>query len=526
METLLDMLEDRFRTFADRTLLHDRGRDHSYAAVSILADRLARFLHAEGVQAGDRVGLLLANSVEYVAAWLASLRLGAIVVPLNPETTSRELGQTLGRCAPTAVVCTGRTIEALAGGEGCLEALKAVVVVGPEAVGSAGSVGGAKTVAWEAAVATGAALPYPERKAAGLPTSPAQIIFTSGTTGRPKGVVLSSENIRSNTLAIVASLKLTCEDAVFATLPFFYSYGASLLLTHAAAGGRLVLSNDFVFWNRALDLMAAQGATGFSGVPSSYAILLSRSDFGKRSFPTLRYLTCAGGALAPAHLRALNEAHPQAEVFLMYGQTEAAARLSILSPADLPAKAGSIGKGLPGVELQVVDDSGRPVPPGGSGEIVARGPNVMLGYWNDPEATAEAVRDGWLHTGDLARVDEEGFIYVVGRRSDLMKCGSYRIHPLEIEEAVLEVAGVAEAAVAPEPDPVQGQSPVAFVVRARDGAGLTEKAVLAACQQKLPRWKLPKRVVFVDAFPKTATGKIQRGRLLAECIPAAASRAA
>ena len=222
-----------------------------------------------------------------------------------------------------------------------------------------------------------------------LPESPqaddiAQIIYTSGTTGRPKGVTLSHRNLSANCSSILSYLRLASDDSVFVTIPFFYSYGNSLLLTHLAVGAKLILGDDFVFWNRALDVMEEQGATGFSGVPASYGMLMLRSDFRRRRFPALKYMTCAGGSLASSLVEQVRTAVPHARLFLMYGQTEATARLSTLLPEELDIKPGSIGRAIPGVALEVLDAQGAALPPGTEGELVARGANVMLGYWNDP----------------------------------------------------------------------------------------------------------------------------------------------
>jgi acyl-CoA synthetase (AMP-forming)/AMP-acid ligase II len=208
----------------------------------------------------------------------------------------------------------------------------------------------------------------------------------------------------------------------------------------------------------------------------------------------------------------LRAASSRAELYLMYGQTEATARLATLLPHDVATRPGSIGKAIPGVSLAVLDEEGRLAPPGETGEIVARGDNVMVGYWNDPEETARVLRPDGLHTGDLARMDEDGYLYIVGRQSDIIKCGAYRISPKEIEEAILELDGVAEVAVTGRPDELLGEAPVALVVPEGDGL-LSPQAVLDHCREALPRHKMVREVRLVPALPKAASGKVRRSDL-------------
>src|SRR5690606_18608619 len=259
----------------------------------------------------------------------------------------------------------------------------------------------------------------------------AMIIYTSGTTGRPKGVMISHGNLAANTAAIVAYLGLHPADRGLCVLPFHFSYGNSMLHTHLAAGATLIIEDNVAFPQMVLRRMQDEAVTGFSGVPSTFALLLGRCRLQDYDLSSVRYITQAGGAMPHPLIQRLRTELPSARLFVMYGQTEATGRLTYLDPADLDRKLGSVGKPVAGVEIQVCDASGRELPPGEIGEIRARGPNIMLGYWRDPQATQQVLRDGWLYTGDLGHKDNEGFLYIDGRAVEMIKVGAFRVSPQE-----------------------------------------------------------------------------------------------
>lgn len=349
------------------------------------------------------------------------------------------------------------------------------------------------------------------------PDAPAAILYTSGTTGSPKGVTLTHRNLSSNVESIVGYLGLTAADVIVSVLPFYYSYGASVLHTHLRVGGRVVIHPNFVFPHAVMDAMARHRASGFSGVPSTFALLLDRVAIGDYDLSSLRYLTQAGGAMAPALAQRVCEAFPQARLFVMYGQTEATARLAWLPPEERAARPRSAGKAIDGVVLDVRDEAGRPLPPGTHGEVWARGANIMAGYWNAPGPSREVLVDGWLRTGDMGHLDADGYLYLSGRRSDMIKSGAHRIHPVDIEEAICELPEVSEAAVVGVDDDALGQSIRAFVVPAA-GAVLDADRVKRHCRSRLAGYKVPADVRFVEDLPRTASGKIRRFAL-ADPIP-------
>jgi acyl-coenzyme A synthetase/AMP-(fatty) acid ligase len=277
-------------------------------------------------------------------------------------------------------------------------------------------------------------------------------------------------------------------------------------------GGTLVLDNRFMYPNVVLDSVVRESVTGFSGVPSTFAILIHRSNFRNMTFPSLRYVTQAGGPMPHDMAFEIMKVVPNAKVYIMYGQTEACARLSYLPPADLTRKQGSIGKGIPGVTLEVLTKKGAMVKPGETGEIVASGRNVMIGYWRKEEDTCQVLRNGKLFTGDLATVDEDGYIYIVGRGKDMIKSGAHRIAPREIEDVILKHPAVLEAAVVGQPDDIMGESICSFVIL-KDGQHCTGKDILHFCHENLSLYKMPKVIRFVQSFPKTDSGKIKKEEL-------------
>ncbi len=294
-------------------------------------------------------------------------------------------------------------------------------------------------------------------------------------------------------------------------LPFYYSYGISLITTHIKAGAALVIDNRFLYPNVILDTIEKEGVTGLAGVPSNFAILLRKSALRKYKLSKLRYVTQAGGALAPEMIKEFSGSFPKIKFYVMYGQTEATARLTYLAPELLNEKIGSIGKAIPGVEIDILNENGRKVKAGEIGEIVARGPNVMLGYWNSPEETRTVLRNKGLYTGDLARVDEEGFIYLVSRKKEMIKSGANRISPLEIEEAVCRMPGVLECAAVGVKDEILGEAIKLCVVK--NGRDISKDDILRFCKRNLSSYKVPKAVELVRSLPKTSTGKVKRAEL-------------
>jgi long-chain acyl-CoA synthetase len=470
----------------------DGGCRVDYATLAAAARRFAALLQARGLRAGDRVALVLPNRYEGVVACYGAWLAGMVVVPLNAQASRRELAAWLAHCEPGLVLVDGAP-EALAALE--LAGLADTCLRLPDD----------PDASWPACHGDPC-----DADGAG-PEALALILYTSGTTGAPKGVALTHANLWANVMAVVDDLSLREDDCVVSVLPFYYAYGASVLHTHLAGGARIVLGPGMVFPAVVVEALASEGATGFPGVPSTFALLLDSGALEGRDLPRLRYLAQAGGAMPVALARRLRARLPGVDLHVMYGQTEATARLTSVPPARLDDKAGSAGRPLRGVRIEVRDEAGRVLPAGAEGEVWASSPGVMQGYWRDPAATALVLRDGWLRTGDLGRLDDEGYLFLAGRRNDMIKTGAHRVHPLDVEEALMEHPGIAEAAVAGVDDATLGQVVKAWIVR-RD-PGLDALAVRAHCRARLATWKIPRHVEFLSALPRTASGKVRRASL-------------
>lgn len=485
-DTLVDLLARSVRLQPQAEALVQGERRINYASLWSAAMVVAAQLQQEGLQPGERVALLMDASPEYVAAYYGVLAAGGVTVALNIMAKPPELATCLQHCGARWLLHDGRAVQHHALASVCAQLNLSELPL------------------WT--TATNAQM---QIVSCDCESAPAAIIYTSGTTGAPKGVTLSHRNLVSNINAIIRYLELTPADRVMHVLPFYYSYGNSVLHTHLVAGATVIIEPSLMYPHHLLERMVAEQVTGFSGVPATFALLLSRIRLEDYPLESLRYLTQAGGAMAPADILRVRELLPQAKFFVMYGQTEATARLSYLPPELLLEKLGSVGVAIADTEIAVLDAEAQPLPTGTVGHVCVRGPGVMLGYWQDAAASQQSLRDGWLWTGDLGHLDVDGFLYLHGRSSELIKTGAHRVSPAEIEEVVLALEGVAEAAAVGVPDALLGQVIKIWLVP-QPQAQLQAQQVLAHCRRSLPIYKVPKQVAFIDALPKTASGKLRR----------------
>ena len=502
-------LENSAERFPDKTaLVHDKTRV-TFSEINAKANQLADFLQRTGISRGDRIALIYENSLEYVICYYGGLKAGAVMAPLSTGLKANSLRELLADLQPTLIIASEKFENLLQASRLSDFDIKKVVLMNPKLDWSDASL---EVTAWHEAL-SGAETSDVDR---GIDESDlASIIYTSGSTGKAKGVMLSHKNIVANTDSICEYLKLNEHDIQMVVLPFFYVMGKSLLNTHYAVGGSIVINNKFAFPAAVLEQMVTEKVTGLSGVPSTFAYLLYHSPLAKYRdrLSSLRYCSQAGGHMSRQIKEELREVLPlHTDIVVMYGATEASARLSYLATESFREKIDSIGKAIPGVTLKILDENKQEVVRGQTGELVASGTNIMLGYWNNEEATRKALDHHGYHTGDQSYQDEDGFFYLTGRKDNLLKVGGHKINPQEVEDAIMETELVVETAVIGVPDDLLGHKMVALVApKSRD---CTEMQLLGSCAEKLPKYKLPGKVKMLRALPKSLSGKIDR----AKCI--------
>jgi len=484
------------------------GEQHiTYREVDELAGRLAHALRCRGIEPGDRVLVLFDNALETVVSLFGSLRAGAVFSIVNPTTKADKLAFMLNNCQARCLITRGRHLAVAA------EAVRHAPSVSAVLVADAADLSDLPgAVAWKEALESAS----PDSATdAGIDLDLAMIGYTSGTTGLPKGVMLTHRNLLVAAQSIVRYLGNTPDDRLLCVLPLSFGYGLTQIFTSVLVGATVVLERSFAFPFAVLQKMARERVTGFALVPTIAAILVNMEKLPEEGLGSLRYITNAAAALPPAHIARLQTLFPAARIYSMYGQTECT-RVCYLPPEQLAVRPGSVGKAIPNTEAYVVDEHGQRVGPGVVGELVVRGGHVMVGYWENPEATAEKLRPGrypWervLYTGDLFRTDEEGYLWFVSRKDDIIKTRGEKVSPKEVENVIYQLPGVKEAAVVGIPDPILGQAVKAVIVPVTEGC-LKEKEVIGYCKEHLEDFMVPKVVEFRTELPKTDSGKIKRG---------------
>jgi amino acid adenylation domain-containing protein len=510
VESFLELSSERFPA---KTALVCGGDRLTYREIETQANRLAHSLLAHGIERGDRVAVLLENSAEAVVSIFAILKAGAVFLVVNPTTKAGKLAYILNNCRARGLVMPANKLEAME------EMLPATPHL--ERIWLAGSMHEPEPAHGKRYIGLDAVL-----MDAGLPIRPpakkcididlAALIYTSGSTGHPKGVMLTHLNIVSAATSITTYLENTADDIIINLLPLSFDYGLYQVLMAFKTGATIVLERSFAYPHAVLQTMIRENVTGLPIVPTISAILL-QLDLSAYKFPSLRYITNTAAALPTGHIRRLRELFPTVKIYSMYGLTECK-RVSYLPPEQIDIRPASVGRGMPNEEVYIVDGEGNRVGPGVIGELVVRGSNVMKGYWELPGETDRVLKPGplpgekVLYTGDLFRMDAEGYLYFLGRKDDIIKTRGEKVSPKEIEDVLYGMPGIAEAAVVGVPDEILGESIRAYVTL-RDGARLTEQAVLRHCADRLENFMVPQSVIIVNSLPKTGSGKISKRQL-------------
>ncbi len=476
-----------------------------YAEVNGAANKIANALVSLGVQRGDKVAMMLPNTPHFPICYNAILKAGATVVPLNVLFKQNEVQYHLEDSDSVALIAFEGFLGEAAEGFRKAQACSKLIVV--QAPGSTNPL-------------PDGALNFNQLLADNPPTfemvdtnpdDTAVILYTSGTTGRPKGAELSHANMFMN--ALVGADKLlgiSAEDVLLATLPLFHSFGQTCVMNVGLYLGATITMLPRFEPVKVMEIIQRDKVTLFAGVPTMYFYLLNHPAASDYDLSSLKRC-CSGGAAMPVEvMHAFNKKH-NVQIMEGYGLSETSPVASF-NHLDRPAKPGSIGTPIWGVQMAVLDPEGKPLPAGEMGEIAIRGHNVMKGYYKRPEATAEVIRNGWFRTGDLAKVDEEGFFYIVDRVKDMIIRGGFNIYPREIEELLYAHPAVAEAAVIGIPDQALGEE-VKAVVACKPGQSVSEQDLIDYCKASLAAYKYPRSIEFRDSLPKTATGKILKREL-------------
>ena len=497
----------------DRPATIFEGRRQTYAELQSNVNRLANALSDLGVAAGDRIAMLQVNCPEHIEAGFASAKLDAVFVPLNFRTRPEELRYMVNDCAPKVLFVGGRYTELVASVGGGIPSVD-------HCVSLEGRVEG-----WldygELLDAAPDDERYPEADADHL----CVIMYTAGTTGFPKGVMLTHDSFSSYILSAVTPADPDIEERNILTVPLYHIAGVQALMSAVYGGRTLIVQRQFepAEW---MALVERERADRAMMVPTMLKMLMDHEEFGQRDLSSLRVITYGAAPMPLDTIRRALDAFPGAQFINAFGQTETAATITMLPPDDHVLSGSedeiarklkrltSIGKPLDDVEVRIVDEHGRTAPVGEVGEIAARGERLMKGYWGQEDATRETIRDGWLYTGDLGYVDEDGYVFLAGRAKDFIKRGGEMISPEEVEQTLGRHPGVDEAAIISVPDPVWGERVRAVVVPRQDGA-VDESELIEFCRQRLASFKKPESVVFIDELPRNALGKVLK-RVLQE----------
>lgn len=503
-DTLSSRLQRTAGAHADRPALTLGDRTLTYQEFAHAVAACAAGLADVGVRPGQRVAIIFPNCPQFVISYFATLQLGATVVPLHCLQGPEEIMHVIADAGAETLIGLDVFCPLMQAVREHVPTLRRVVVSGEQSLPDAHDFG--------------ALLQPPSGPVPFHPASPddlAVLIYTSGTTGRPKGAMLTHDNLLFDADACCEVISVTEQDVFGTVLPLFHSFGATVcMILPILQGAHSVLIPRFSPLT-VLETLEAARVTVFAGVPSMYAVMLQMKTDREFDLSAMR-LGVSGGAPLPVEV--LHGFEQRFGVYMLegYGPTEASPVVSV-NRLDGTRKVGTVGPPLPGVSVKVVDEELSEAPLGEPGEVCVAGRNVMQGYWNDPERTAETIRDGWLLTGDMGTLDEDGFLSIVDRKKDMIIVGGMNVYPREVEDVIFKLSPVADASVVGAPSRLRGEDVVAFI-QLKEGARLDADTVIAHCKEHLANYKVPRRVEFRDELPRSLVGKVLKRALRDELV--------
>ncbi len=493
--TLFDLLINSAQQRPDKVVLAYRDITYTYSELYKACCAAAASFTNDGIRKGDRVSIVLGNNPAFVIAYYGLQAIGAVPVPSNPKLTPEELAYIYNDAACVAAVCCPLVAKVVKAAQKLSPTVKRIYCAN-------GVVEGCLDFDAICANENVGQLTHVDIDPV---TDPSVFLYTSGTTGFPKGCMLSHRNQIANMEMAQAALNLTSDDSYMTVLPLFHTFASSLCMNQSIRlGGSFVLL-DHPVPNVVLDCLEQHRNTICPIVPTMYAAILHFGDREDRDLSSVRLFVSAGAPISVATLQGFKQKYDK-HIVEGYGSTELSP-FCTFCPIDAPERPGSVGVPIPGVEMAIVDEQDNPLDDEQRGEIVVRGENVMLGYHNKPEATAEALKNGWYHTGDIGRRDADGYYWIMDRKKDMLLVGGLNVYPREIEEVVNKHPDVAEVAVVGDNDELRGEVPVAFVV-SKPGHQADVHDILRYCRTHLANYKVPRRIIVRESLPKGPSLKI------------------
>ena len=509
--TLVNRVHEISQQNPGKTAYHFMGKDTSYGEFDGSVAKFAGALQELGIQKGDHVAFLLGNTPHFMIALYATMRVGATAVPINPIYTPDEIAYIVKDSDAKAVIALDMLLPLVEKAHMALPNVGAYIIceTDPSAAEKMAQLPDAVkpkvhsfTRLLMASPAVGDAVEVADEDVA-------VILYTSGTTGKPKGAMLTHENLYSNARDVGVYLQMNKDDRVVATLPVFHVFALTVVVNAPLLMGATIILVPRFNPKEVFEAIKSQQVTVFAGVPTMFNFMYQFPEAQPEDFASVR-MAISGGSAMPVALLHNFEDKFNVRISEGYGLSEASP-VTCFNPIDRERKAGSIGTSIVNVENKVVNELGEEVAVGEVGELIVRGPNVMKGYYKMPEETASALRDGWLYTGDLARVDEEGYFFIVDRKKDMIIVGGYNVYPREVEEVLFAHPGILEAAVVGLPDPNFGEEVNAYVVL--KDPSVTIEDLRTYCAEHLAKYKVPRNFEVLEDLPKNTTGKILRRSL-------------